>query len=94
MDPIYGPMLYLNGTAGTAQVKTGAGNIYAVVINSHSSGTLKMWDSASSVSVSTVLINTYSPAAGSGYIPLYGLPFSAGLILVKGGTIDCTIIYR
>jgi len=94
MDTIYGPALYLNGTAGTAQVKTGAGNVFGVVINSHTSGTLKMWDSASSVSVSTVIINTFSPAAGSSYIPLGGIPFSAGLVLVKGGTIDCTLIYR
>jgi hypothetical protein len=45
--------LYLNRTAGTALVKTSSGQIYGATINSHASGTLRLWDSASTATVTT-----------------------------------------
>lgn len=86
--------LYLNTTAGTALVKVGQGQIYGATVNSHSSGTLKLWDSASTASVSTVINNTISFAAGERYVNLGGVTFTTGLVAVVGGTADITLHYR
>lgn len=82
---------YTNGTA-SALIKTGAGAFYGVIVNSHTSGTLKFWDNTSAAS--TVLMNTYTFPAGSGmYVFPAGISFNTGLYATVGGTIDYTILY-
>lgn len=87
----YPKCAYLNLSA-SALVKTGAGQAYGIIINSHSSGTLKLWDALSATG--SVLCNTITFAAGERFIPLYGMTFGTGLFATIGGTADITIAYR
>jgi len=83
---------YLNGTTSQA-IKSTAGSLYGIVVNSHSSGTLKVWDNTAGSG--TVLLNTITFAAGSGIQLNFptGVSFNTGLFVTVGGTIDYTIIY-
>jgi hypothetical protein len=71
-------------------VATGPGVLVGVVINSHSSGTLKFWDNTSAAT--TVINNTMTLAAGERWIPLFGEKFTVGCYLTIGGTADVTVI--
>lgn len=82
---------YLNGTTSQA-VKSSKGSFYGVIVNSHTSGTLKFWDNTSGSG--TVLLNTFTFPAGSGmYTFPRGISFNTGLFATVGGTIDYTILY-
>lgn len=83
---------YLNGTTSQA-VKSTAGGFYGVVVNSHTSGTLKFWDNTAGSG--TVLLNTITFAAGSGINIIFpmGVSFNTGLFVTVGGTIDYTVLY-
>lgn len=83
-------MKYANLSA-SGLIKTGAGKVSGVVINSHSSGTLKFWDNTSGAT--TVLFNTITLAVGERYIPFYDADFNTGLYLTIGGTADVTVMY-
>jgi hypothetical protein len=82
---------YTNITA-SALIKTGAGVIKGIVVNSHTSGTLKLWDNTSAAT--TVIFNTYTFAAGSSVINLPAVEFSTGLYATIGGTADITILWK
>jgi len=83
--------LYKNLSA-SALIATGAGTLQGVVVNSHTSGTLKFWDNTSAAT--TVIFNTITLAAGERYIPLFGAKFTTGCYLTIGGTADVTVIYN
>ncbi len=87
-----GSTRYANLTAGTALVKTGAGNLDGIVINSHSSGVIKIQDGITFAG--SVMHNSISFAAGERFIPFRGEIFGTGLIVTIGGTADVTIQYR
>lgn len=83
---------YLNGTTSQL-VKTGAGIYYGIIVSSHTSGTMKLWDNTSAAGA--VLVNTVTFAAGDvapRIIPM-GISFGTGLFITIGGTIDYTILY-
>lgn len=84
-------MKYTNLTA-SALIKTGFGKVAGFIVNSHTSGTLKLWDNTSAAT--TVIMNTFTFPAGSG---IYRLPepasFNTGLYATIGGTADITIIW-
>lgn len=83
---------YLNGTTSQA-VKSAAGTFYGIIVNSHSSGTLKFWDNTAGSG--TVLMNTFTFPTGSGmYTFPKGVSFYTGLFATVGGTIDYTILYK
>lgn len=84
---------YANISADTA-VKSGAGRFFGFIVNSHSSGTLKVWDNTAGSG--TVLLNTLTFAAGSGllYTFPFGVEFNTGLYADVGGTIDLTVFYK
>jgi len=84
---------YTNISA-SALIKTGAGVVSGFVVNSHSSGTLKLWDNTSAAT--TVLTNTITFAAGSGIVVNFGkdIQFSTGLYATIGGTADITIFWK
>lgn len=83
---------YTNLSA-SALIKTGAGVLKGIVVNSHSSGTLKLWDNTSAAT--TVLLNTITFAAGSGIvINLPAVEFSTGLYATIGGTADITLLWK
>lgn len=80
---------YTNGSA-SALIATGAGVLVGIVINSHSSGTIKFWDALTATG--TVIFNTMTLVAGERFVPLYGAKFTTGCYLTIGGTIDYTVI--
>jgi hypothetical protein len=83
---------YLNGTTSQA-IKSAAGTLYGIIVNSHTSGTLKLWDNTAGSG--TVLLNTITFAAGPNFISLpMGVSFNTGLFATVGGTIDYTILYK
>lgn len=76
----------------SALVKTGAGTLYGFIINSHTNGTLKLWDNTSAHG--TIIFNTITFAAGPNFINLpQGISFNTGLYATIGGTADITILY-
>lgn len=82
---------YLNGTTSQL-VKTGEGTLYGIIVNSHTSGTLKLWDNTTAAG--TVIINTFSFPSGSGvYMLPQGVSFYTGLFATVGGTLDYTLLY-
>lgn len=83
---------YTNLSA-SALIKTGAGVVQGFIVNSHTSGTLKLWDNTSAAT--TVLLNTITFAAGSGIIVDLGsdVQFSTGLYATIGGTADITLFW-
>lgn len=85
-------MNYKNITADTL-IKTGFGQVAGFVVNSHTTGTLKLWDNTSAAT--TVITDTYTFPSGSG---VYSFPepisFNTGLYADVGGTVDITIIYK
>jgi len=82
---------YINISA-SALVKTGAGIIKGIVVNSHSSGTIKLWDNTSAAT--TVICNTMTLAVGERFILVDSLAFNVGLYATIGGTADITVIYK
>lgn len=83
---------YTNGSA-SALIRTGAGTVAGVIVNSHTSGTMKLWDNTSAAT--TVIVNTYTFPAGSGvYMFPKPIEFYTGLYFTVGGTLDFTIVWR
>ena len=78
--------------AASALVKTGAGIVTGVIINSHTAGTLKLWDNTSAAT--TVLCETMTFAVGERFVPLYNINFNTGLYATIGGTANITIAYK
>lgn len=81
---------YLNlTTAGGTLIKSGAGSLQGVVINSGStSATLSLFDGTNSSGVSMGIIS-----AASEFDLSYGLQFSTGLFVEIVGSPNATIIY-
>lgn len=85
-------VLYTNLSA-SALVKTGTGRLFGFIVNSHSSGTLKLWDNTAGSG--GVLLNTITFAAGPVFVPLpFAVEFTTGLYATVGGTIDLTIFWK
>lgn len=72
-------------------VKTGQGKVVGIVVNSHTGGTVKLWDNTSGAT--TVLCNTMTLAVGERYVNLFDANFTTGLYVTIGGTADITVVY-
>lgn len=82
---------YLNGTTSQS-ILSGGGAVCGIIVNSHTSGTMKLWDNTAGSG--TVIMNTYTFPAGSGvYMFPYPISFYTGLFATIGGTIDYTILF-
>lgn len=79
---------YSNRTA-SATIKTGAGVLRGMYVNSTTAGTIKLWDNTAASG--TVINNTITPAIG--YHKLGDVAFITGLHAEIGGTLDVTIHY-
>lgn len=86
------PKCSYTNTAASVLIKTGVGQVYGIIINSHTSGTLKLWDNTAASG--TVLCETMTFAVGERFIPLLGATFGTGLFATIGGTANITILYR
>lgn len=83
---------YTNITADTL-IKTGAGRVFGILVASHTSGSIKLWDNTSAAT--TVLLNTYSYSSGSQVISFpAGIEFTTGLYADVTGTQDITILWK
>ena len=82
---------YTNISA-SALIKTGAGRLKGFTVNSHTSGTLKLWDNTSAAT--TVLLNTITFNAGPTYFVLPDVEFGTGLYATIGGTADISIFWK
>lgn len=83
---------YTNGTA-SAQIRAGGGKIYGVIVNSHTSGTMKLWDALTATG--SIIVNTFTFPAGSGvYMFPVPIEFYTGLFITVGGTLDYTILSK
>ena len=79
-------------TANTA-VSAVPSVVNAIIVSSHTSGTLKLWDSTAASG--TVAMDTYTYASGSQVIYLGGLKFNTGIFADLGGTTQkITIIWN
>lgn len=74
-------------------VKGAPGKLAGILINSHSSGTLKLWDNATAAS-GTALGGTITLAVGERSISFLNTQFLNGLFITIGGTADITVMYR
>lgn len=83
--------LWVNSTGSTGAA-TGIGQAVGIVINSHTSGTIALYDGTSAAG--TLMNNTITLASGERWIPLFGAKFKTGLYVAVGGTIDYTIYYN
>jgi len=82
---------YKNLTASGA-VKSAPGFVTGVIINSHSSGTLKLWDNTAGSGA--VVCDTITFSSGERTIPLFDIDFKIGLYATIGGTANITIAYN
>lgn len=73
-------------------VKTGTGTIRRILVNSHTSGSFRIYDGTAFASA-TAVGGTYTPASGSSTIEVEAA-FGTGLFVQVGGTIDTTVIYE
>lgn len=77
----------------SAQIKAGSGTVYGVIVNSHTAGTMKLWDALTATG--TVIVNTFTFAAGSGvYTFPQAINFNTGLFFTLGGTADVTFLFN
>lgn len=84
---------------GSGIVKNGSGFCFGIIVNSHSSGTLKLWNNNSAAldgninpQSEALVIDTFTFAAGSGiYMFSKPIPFRL-LYATVGGTLNCQII--
>lgn len=85
---------YVNITTGTVIVKNAPGRLISAIVNSHSSGTLRIIDAAADTSMIPMICNTISFAAGERQINFHGLKFGTGCLVNVGGTINLTLLYN
>jgi hypothetical protein len=85
--PVMGGVKKLNGSTSQL-VKTGAGVLVGIFVNSTSAGTVKLWDSLSAAG--TIIVNTHTIAPGWNPMPF---PFDTGMYITVAGTIDYSISY-
>lgn len=74
-------------------IKSGAGTIAGIIVGSHSSGTIKLYDSTTASGI--VILPTYTYATGSSVIKFPDdIAFTTGLYATLTNTQDIEIIYN
>lgn len=78
---------------GSQLLKTGVGEVSGVIVNSHSSGTIKLWDNTEASG--RVILNEFTFATGSQVVTFpKPLNFVNGLYATLGGTADVTVVFN
>ena len=77
-------------TATTTVVKTGAGVLHKIVINTTAVGTITVYDNtaASGATIATIAVSAVGP------VYVYDLAFTLGLTVVTAAASDITVTYR
>lgn len=79
---------YINMSA-SALIRTGAGILVGMYVNSSTAGTIKFWDNTSAAT--TVINNTITPLIG--WHNLGNASFATGLYATIANTLDVTVYY-
>lgn len=78
--------------SASAQIKATAGAFHGYIVNSHSGGTLKFWDS--DAASGAVLIDTITlPSGPTSLVLNNGIDCPNGLYVTIGGTASVTILF-
>jgi hypothetical protein len=77
----------------TSQAIVGKGDLKAILVNSHSSGTLKLIDSPNNTT-GRLLTDTITFAAGPQVLDLFGIEYYEGVHAVVGGTANIELIFQ
>ena len=79
--------------SGAQLIHTGQGVVYGFIVNSHSSGTLKLWDNT--VGSGSVLMNTFTFPSGSSMQRFpQALNFHTGLFADLSADESVTIVFN
>ena len=81
------------GTAGRTTIKTGAGFLGGITVNSHSSGIFSITD-GTTYSVTNLIHSSITLGAAERFIPFNGERFTNGLTINVSGTAFLTIQYK
>lgn len=87
---------YIKGSyfpfTGNTLLQTGAGVLYGVIINSHTSGVIRFYDGIAGTSGAPIG-GSYTPAAGSSVVTFpQPLEMKVGVWVQTSGTLDMTAI--
>jgi hypothetical protein len=83
----------LTNLSASGLVKTGAGQLEQIIVTSHTSGVIKMYDYLTGTS--TVLIPSITLGASEREITFKGVPFAVGLYFeLTSGTASVSILYN
>lgn len=86
------PVVRFLNTTSTGLIKTGEGTVHGVIVNSHTSGTIKFSNGTTAVSD---MMGTYTFPSGSQVVDFgAGVRFTTGLFLTVGGTANITVLYN
>jgi len=78
----------------TGVVHAAPGSIAGIIVNSHTNGTLKLWDNASAGS-GTPIHDTYTFPSGSSVVTFpKPLSFYNGVYATVGGTVNLTLVTK
>lgn len=81
---------YLLTATGLAY--TGPATVAGIIVSSHTSGTIKLWDNTAGSG--TVLVDTITLGAAERFVPLYGVKAKTGIFATVGGTLAATMVYN
>ena len=78
---------------GSQQLVSGGGVVSGFIVNSHTNGTIKLWDSLTATG--EVIVDTITLAAGPQVFTFpQPLNFQTGLFATIGGTVDITVVFN
>lgn len=73
-------------------IKVGAGRLKGLFVSTaNTTPTIKFWNGTSAAG--SVLLNTFTPVAGTMY-NFPGVEFNTGLYITIAGTVDCTVYWN
>lgn len=86
------PTVRFLNTTSSGLIKTGDGTVHGVIVNSHTSGTIKFSNSTTAVND---IMGTYTFPSGSQVVDFgAGIKCSTGIFATIGGTANVTILYN
>lgn len=87
------PTVRFLNTTSSGLVKNSDGTVHGVLVNSHTSGTIRLFDGTTASGTS--VMGTYSFTAGSQVVNFgVGIKCDTGIFATVGGTANITILYN
>ena len=89
---VVGDSSVVKNLSSSTIIKTEAGKLVNVTINSHTSGVFSLYNGTSALG--SLMHSSITLAAGERSIPFYGEIFDTGLFVNVGGTANLSFQYR